>query len=283
MELLPKPEPFIDGIDFGEGPRWHDGRLWYSDFFQHTVNAAAPDGSVEAIVEVPGQPSGLGWMPDGDLLVVSMRDRRVMRYNGSALVEHADLSGIATSHCNDMILDAEGRAYVGNFGFDLHAGEDFASATLALVQPDGAAEAAAGDLAFPNGAVITPDGAAYIVGESFASQFTAFDFGPDGRLENRRLWAAVPGTIPDGCCYDAEGGIWYADAAGRAALRVVEGGEITHRVETELNCFAVMLGGEDRRRLFLVTAPGSHPDEVQGLGQGRIESVPVEIPGAGRP
>ena len=135
---------------------------------------------------------------------------------------------------------------------------------------------------FP-GNVITPDGATYIVGESFSSQFTAFDLGPDGRLDNRRLWAAVPGTIPDGCCYDAEGGIWYADAIGRAALRVCEGGEITHRVETELNCFAVMLGGDDRRTLFLVTAPGSHPDEVQGHGLGRIETVSVEIPGVGLP
>ncbi len=283
MEILPNPELFVAGIDFGEGPRWHEGRLWFSDFFQHSVKAASPDGSVEVIVEVPGQPSGLGWAPDGDLLVVSMLDRRVMRYDGSTLHEHADLSEIATSLCNDMTVDAEGRAYVGNFGFDLHAGEDATSATLALVQPDGAAEASADGLLFPNGAVITPDGATYIVGESFASQFTAFDVGPGGRLENRRLWAAVPGTIPDGCCYDAEGAIWYADAVGRAALRVLEGGEITHRVETEFNCFAVMLGGDDRRTLFLMTAPGSHPDEVQGLGQGRIEAVTVEVPGAGLP
>ena len=283
MEILPSPEPFIGGIDFGEGPRWHDGRLWFSDFYQYSVNAASMDGAVEVIVEVPGQPSGLGWMPGGDLLVVSMRDRRVLRYDGTALHEHADLAGIASSHCNDMTVDAAGRAYVGNFGFDLHSGEDLAPATLALVQPDGTAEPAASDLLFPNGAVITPDGATYILGESFGTQFTAFDIGPEGRLENRRLWAAVPGTVPDGCCYDAEGGIWYADAVGRAALRVLEGGEITHRVDTELNCFAVMLGGDDRRTLFLVTAPGSHPDEVQGLGQARIETVRVEIPGAGLP
>ena len=122
---------------------------------------------------------------------------------------------------------------------------DVAPATLAVVQPDGTAAAGPDGLMFPNGAVITPDGATFIVGESFSSHLTAFDIGPDGRLENRRVWASVPGTIPDGCCYDAEGGIWYADAIGRAALRVLEGGEITHRVETELNCFAVMPG---RRR-----------------------------------
>ena len=283
MEMLPSPELFIQGLDFGEGPRWRDGRLWYSDMYQYTVNAASLDGTVEVIVEVPGQPSGLGWMPDGDLLVVSMRDRRVLRYDGTALHEHADLSGIATSNCNDMTVDAEGRAYVGNFGFDLHGGEDLAPATLGLVQPEGTVEASAGDLLFPNGSVITPDGASYIVGESFGSQFTAFDLGPDGRLENRRLWAAVPGTVPDGCCYDAEGGIWYADAVGRAALRVVEGGEITHRVEMEQHCFAVMLGGDNRRTLFLLTSPGSHIDEVQGVGRGRIETVRVEIPGAGLP
>lgn len=283
MEMLPSPEPFIQGLDFGEGPRWRDGRLWYSDMYQYTVNAASLDGTVEVIVEVPGQPSGLGWMPDGDLLAVSMRDRRVLRFDGAELYEHADLSEVATFNCNDMTVDAKGRAYVGNFGFNLHGGEDVVAATLGLVQPDGTVEASAGDLLFPNGSVITPDGATYIVGESFGSQFTAFDFGPDGRLENRRLWAAVPGTIPDGCCYDAEGGIWYADAVGRAALRVVEGGEITHRVETDQHCFAVMLGGDDRRTLFLLTSPGSHIDEVQGVGQGRIETVRVETPGAGLP
>ncbi len=283
METLAQPDPFITGIDFGEGPRWHDGRLWYSDFYQYAVKAASLDKTVEVIVEVPGQPSGLGWMPNGDLLVVSMVDRRVLRYDGNQLTEHADLSGLATSLCNDMTVDAEGRAYVGNFGFDLHAGEDVTPATLALVQPDGTVEAAAEDLMFPNGAVITPDGGTFIVGESFSGHFTAFDIGPEGRLENRRVWAAMPGTIPDGCCCDAEGGIWYADAIGRAALRVLESGEITHRVETEQHCFAVMLGGDDRRTLFLVTAPGSHPDEVQGQGQGRIETVRVEVPGAGLP
>ncbi len=252
MELLCDPEPFLGGIDFGEGPRWHDGRLWYSDFYQHCVCAVSPGGAAEVIVEVPGQPSGLGWMPNGDLLAVSMTERRVMRYDGAALHEHADLSEIASSLCNDMTVDAEGRAYVGNFGFDLHNGEDAAPATLALVQPDGTAEPCADGLMFPNGAVITPDGRTFIIGESFACQFTAFDIGPEGRLENRRLWAA-------------------------------EGGEVTHRVETELNCFAVMLGGDDRRTLFLVTAPGSHPDEVRGLGQGRIDAVRVEVPGAGLP
>ncbi|MXW42385.1 MAG: SMP-30/gluconolactonase/LRE family protein [Acidimicrobiia bacterium] len=283
MELLPTPQSFLEGLTFGESPRWHEGRLWYSDYFRHQVRAASLDGIEEVIVEVPSQPSGLGWLPNGDLLAVSMLDRRVLRFDGSALHLHADLSEIATSHCNDMTTDLQGRAYVGNFGFDLHAGADVTPATVALVHPDGAVEAAADNLQFPNGAVITPDGNTYIVGESFGCQFTAFDVGDNGHLKNRRLWAAVPGMIPDGCCMDAEGGIWFADAVGKAALRVLEGGEITHRVNTELNCYAVMLGGEDRKTLFLVTAPGLHPDEVSGRYQGRIEMVTVEIPGVGFP
>ena len=283
MEILERPEPFVGGIDFGEGPRWHDGRLWFSDFFQHAVKAASLDGTVEVVLEIPGQPSGLGWLPDGDLLLVSMLDQKVLRYDGTELHEHADLSEVATSLCNDMTVDAEGRAYVGNFGFDLHAGDDLASATLALVQPDGTVEASASDLRFPNGSVITPDGSTFIVGESFGGEFSAFDIGEAGRLFNRRVWAAVPGTAPDGCCYDAEGGIWFADAIGNAALRVLEGGEITHRVETEQGCYACMLGGEDGRTLFLVTAPDSHPDRAGGSAQGRIDTVRVEVPGAGLP
>ena len=283
MEILESPEPFVGGIDFGEGPRWHDGRLWFSDFYQHAVKAASLDGTVEVVLEFPGQPSGLGWLPDGDLLLVSMLDQRLLRYDGAELHEHADLSGVATSLCNDMVVDAEGRAYVGNFGADLHEGDPIVAATLALVQPDGTVEASAGDLMFPNGTVITPDGSTLIVGESFGGEFKAFDVGEAGRLSNRRVWAAVPGTAPDGCCYDAEGGIWFADAIGKAALRVLEGGEITHRVETEMGCFACMLGGDDRRTLFLVTAPDSHPDRVGGTGAGRIETVRVEVPGAGLP
>ena len=283
MEILERPEPFVGGIDFGEGPRWHDGRLWFSDFYQHAVKAASLDGTVEVVLEFEGQPSGLGWLPDGDLLLVSMLDQKLLRYDGVELHEHADLSEVATSLCNDMVVDAQGRAYVGNFGFDLHAGDDLATATLALVQPDGTVEAAADDMRFPNGSVITPDQSTLIVAESFGREFSAFDIGEAGRLSNRRVWAAVPGTAPDGCCYDAEGGIWYADALGNAAIRVLEGGEITHRVETEQGCFACMLGGEDGLTLFLVTAPDSHPDRVGGTGRGRIDTVRVEVPRDGLP
>lgn len=283
MELQATPEPFLDGLDFGEAPRWHEGRLWYSDMFQHAVKAVRLDGSVETIVEVPNQPSGLGWLPGGDLLVVSMLDRRIFRFDGSELGLYADLSSVATSHCNDMVVDQQGRAYVGNFGFDLHNGEDMVTAAVALVQPDGTVQMAADELEFPNGAVITADGSTYIVAESFGCRFTAFDIAANGALSNRRPWAEVPGMIPDGCCLDAEGGIWFADAVGKAALRVIHGGEITHRVETKLNCFALMLGGDDRRTLFLMTAPSSSPEETQGFGLAQIETTQVEIPGIGLP
>ena len=190
-----------DDIDFGEGPRWHDGRLWYSDFYQHAVRAWAPDGSVETMAEVPTQPSGLGWLPDGRLLIVSMLDRKVLRQESDGeLVEHADLSEIATFHANDMVVDHQGRAYVGNFGYDLHSGAEARNADLALVHPDGRVEVAATDLNFPNGSVITPDGSTPIVGETMALRYRAWDIGADGTLGNDRVWAQMQDLLPpDGC------------------------------------------------------------------------------------
>ena len=202
----------VDGIDFGEAPRWHDGRLWYSDFHQHTVYAVTPAGDREAIhADLDDRPSGLGWMPNGDLLVVAMLSKRVWRESGGSLVEHADLSAIATGPCNDMVVDAAGRAYVGNFGYDFDGGAPFALADLALVRPDGSTSVAATGLAFPNGSVVTDDGSTLIVGESFGGAYTAFDVGADGSLTNRRRWADTPDMAPDGCTLDAEGAIWFAD------------------------------------------------------------------------
>lgn len=278
-----KIETVLDGIDFGEGPRWHDGRLWFSDFHQLLVRAVAADGSVEEIVEVPGRPSGLGWLPDGRLLVVSMDDRRLLRHEAGGLVEHADLSGIAGGPCNDMVVSARGRAYVGNFGSDLFRGADPTPARLALVHPEGRVEVAAEDLQFPNGSVITPDGGTLVVGETRAGRLSAFDIGDDGRLERRRVWAELPGRAPDGCCLDEAGGIWLADAAAAECVRVEEGGRITDRIATGQPCYACMLGGDDGRTLFLLTAPSYLPDEVAGRGLGRLEAVRVEHPHAGLP
>ncbi len=273
----------LDGLRFPEGPRWHDGRFWFSDMHAGQVIAVDLSGRSEVVVEVKAEPSGLGWLPDGRLLVVSMRDRRLLRLDADGLTQVADLSDLASYHCNDMVVDAEGRAYVGNFGFDLHAGESPTSANLILVHPDGRSEVAAADLRFPNGAVITPDGRTLIVGESFGGCLTAFDVADDGTLSGRREWAKLEGAVPDGICLDAEGAIWVASPIGKGGvLRVREGGEVTQRIAVENEAFACMLGGPERRTLFICTAPDSNPEKTGDRG-GRIETVEVQIPGAGLP
>lgn len=280
------PTVILDGLRFPEGPRWHDGRLWFSDQHEGRVIALSPDGDATTIVEVPHGPSGLGWTPDGDLLVVSMRDQRLLRLDrDDGLVEVADLSAIATYHCNDMVVDAVGRAYVGNFGFDFEAGDAFSATALARVDPDGTVTTAATDLAFPNGTVITPDGGTLIIAESFAAQLSAFTVDADGSLTDRRVWAAVPDAAPDGCCLDADGAIWVADALGHQVLRVREGGAITDAITIDgaNRVFAAMLGGPERRTLYLCTAPSTLPADTKTDRGGRIEAITVEVPGAGLP
>jgi sugar lactone lactonase YvrE len=280
-------EPWLDGFAFLEGPRWHEGRLWFSDMHARRVYAASDDGAVEAIARVPECPSGLGWLPGGQLLLVSMEDRKLLRREADGgLVTHADLSGIAAYHCNDMVVDAAGRAYVGNFGFDIHTGQKPRAATLALVQPDGAACVAAEDLMFPNGAVITPNGRTLIVGESFGRRLTAFDIDPaSGALSGRRVWAALEGgAVPDGICLDAERAIWVASPMSREFLRVHEGGRVSQRIACgERMAIACMLGGADRRTLFALTSATIDPYECRRLRSARIERVRVETPGAGLP
>ena len=275
----------VDGVDFGEGPRWHDGTLWYSDFHQRSIYRVTADGVRTAVFSgLEDRPSGLGWLPDGTLVVVFMISRRVMRDNGDGtLVEHADLSELATWHCNDMVVDAHGNIYVGNFGFDLESQSRFEPADLILVRPDGSAEVAATAMAFPNGSVITPDGSTLIVGQSFGGDYIAFTIGDDATLGDRRQWAAIPGTAPDGCTLDSAGGIWFSDALGSQVVRVEEGGNVTDRVATPMPTFACMLGGDDGRTLHILCSPGSHPDESAGKGAGAIYTTRVEHPHAGRP
>lgn len=280
---MPTFEPFIGGVDFGEAPRWHDGRLWYSDFYQHRVYTVDEHAERKTVVQFEngGQPSGLGWMPDGSLLIVSMIDRKVMRWADGSLTEHADLGHIATFHCNDMIVDAAGNAYVGNFGWDIV--DDFENTTaadLALVRPDGATEVAASGLLFPNGMAITPDGSTLLVGETFGGQYRAYDIAADATLSNGRVWASVPGTGPDGCDLDAEGAIWYADAINGNVVRVREGGEITDTIPTGTGVYACVLGGDDGRTLFALCAPGAAPHEVAGRGEGSIMRTTVDVPAA---
>lgn len=273
----------VDGVDFGEGPRWHEGRLWYSDFYQQRVYAVTETGERETIVAIDDRPSGLGWMPNGDLVMVAMSSKRLLRYDGVAIATHAELSEFAPANVNDMVVDAHGNAYVGHFGFDLEAGEQYTPASLLLVRADGSVEVAAEQMAFPNGSVITADDATLIVGQSFGGDYVAFDIATDATLSNRRQWAEIAGTAPDGCALDADGAIWFSDARGSQVVRVLEGGEVTHRVPTPQPTYACMLGGSDGRTLFALTAAGAHPDEVAGSGSGAIWSMAVDHPRAGRP
>lgn len=276
------PTVLVDGLQFPEGPRWHDGRLWFSDMNAQKVMTVDLDGNLQTIVQVPGSPSGLGWLPDGRLLVVSMTDRRLLRFENGKLEEEADLSDMATYHCNDMVVDEWGRAYIGNFGFDLGSFRELVPAEIIMVRPEGKAVKAAGDLLFPNGTVITPDGKTLIVAETFGQRLTAFDILPDGMLTKRRVWAEMKGYYPDGICLDEAGGIWVASPENHAGvLRVLEGGRISHRVSVESNAYACMLGNHDRRTLFVLTAGASNPRKIEAGG--RIETIEVEIPGAGLP
>ncbi|MBN8871552.1 MAG: SMP-30/gluconolactonase/LRE family protein [Rhodospirillales bacterium] len=277
------PQTLLDGLTFAEGPRWRDGRLWFSDFYSQRVIALGLDGAAETVLRVPENPSGLGWLPDGTLLVVSMNDRRLMRWRDGALTLHADLSAIAGGPCNDMLVDTAGRAYVGNFGYERFAGEGPRAARLARVDPDGSVTVAADDLLFPNGTVLTPDGRTLIIGETMGNRLTAFTVQADGGLTDRRTWAAVSDLFPDGICLDADGAIWVADPRGNRVVRVREGGTITDTIPLPgRNAYACMLGGEDRRTLFICTAPGSGPERA-GKTDGKIETVRVAVPGAGLP
>jgi sugar lactone lactonase YvrE len=277
----------LEGGAFFEGPRWHEGRWWVSDFYRRTVSTVGADGREEVVLEVPGQPSGTGWMPDGSLLVVSRKDFKLLRRApGGEVTVHADLSGLSTFHLNDMVVDAEGRAYVGNFGFDLMAGADPAPAELIRVDPDGAAEVAADGLMFPNGTVITPDGSTLIVGETFGARYTAFSIAPGGVLTERRVWAELePGFAPDGCALDADGHIWSADGAGRRAARIAPGGEIVQEIRPPggLGVFACMLGGDDGRTLLLCAAPDFLEHRRQDKREAVLLTTTVDVPHAGLP
>ena len=277
----------LDGLVFGEGPRWHNDRLWFSDMHDQIVYAFDPvNGAAEKICVVPNDPSGLGWTPEGDLLVVSMRDRTLLRLAGSRagaeLTTVADLSAFAIYHCNDLVVDHEGRAYVGSFGYDLHGGGQFAKASVVIVDPDSTVHRGADNLSFPNGMVITPDGGTLIVAESAARRLTAFDRHADGSLSNRRVWAPLAPHVPDGICLDAHGAVWIADPVGGGCHRIVEGGEVVHTIDNPgRGTFACALGGPDGRTLFMCTADIGGPVDWIAKRSARIEAVTVSIPGVG--
>lgn len=266
----------IDGLMFPEGLRWHGNRLYFSDMNDSKVMSVDLQGDLETIIQMPGPCSGLGWEPDGSLLVVSMLDRCLMRCNGNELALVSDLFDMAAFHCNDMVVDQRGRAYIGNFGFDLSSGAPPQTAEIIMVAPGGNARVVARVMHFPNGSVITPGHQTLIVAETYGACLTAFDIREDGILENRRIWAHIPGAAPDGICLDAKGGIWVASPVGSHLLRVVQGGEVTHRIPVKTRAYACMLGGNDRTTLFVATSGNKRRS-------GKIEVVQVEIPGAGLP
>ena len=273
----------IDGLAFPEGPRWHDGKFYFSDMHAHEVIAVDMAGQREVICEVPNRPSGLGWLPDGRMLVVSMTDRKLMRLDRDGLKMAGDMSKLASFDCNDMVADARGNAYVGNFGFDLHKNETPRGTTLVMVTPEGGTRVVAEDMMFPNGIVITPDAKTLIVGETFGRRLTAFDIGADGSLTNRRVWADLGNSLPDGICLDAENAIWVACPTASEVIRVKQGGEVVERIKVETDAFACMLGGPDGRTLFVATAPNSDPEKCRATRGGRIETTHVEVPRAGLP
>lgn len=273
------------GLDFGEGPRWHDGLLWYSDFFRHGVFTLDADGTETRRWTVEARPSGLGWLPDGRMLIVSMADRRLLRSEGDTLVVHADLSEVSSHDCNDLVVGPDGTAYVSIFGFDLHADppEGPRPTHLVVVSPDGEVRVTDDELWFPNGAVITPDGSTLIVGESFGRRYSTYRIDATGMPVDRRTWADLGDRVPDGCCLDAEGAIWFADPVGRRVVRVAEGGAVLDEVATDRSAVACALGGDDRRTLYVLTSKGTRPDRVAGAATGRVETVRVDVPGVGWP
>ena len=272
----PRPSPLAEGFCFGEGPRWFEGLLWFSDMLGEAVHTVSLNGSMTAL-PLPGHsPSGLGFRPDGTLLIVSAEHRVVLRYDGDTVAEIADLSGIVPANLGDLVVDGHGRAYVG-----AQARE---GGVIARIDPDGSVTVVAGDLEFPNGMVITPDGGTLIVAESTARCLTAYDVGADGGLSGRRPFATGLDGPPDGIALDAEGAVWTSMTLAHQFQRVTPGGGVSDRIELgDRAAIACMLGGPDRRTLFLLSSSDAYPAKLVGTRSSRVETVRVDVPGAGFP
>ena len=278
---MPEPQTLMTGLAFGESPRWHDDRLWFSDMGAQEVVAVDLEGSSEVIARVPAMPMGTGWLPDGRLLIVSSRDGRLLRREpDGSLVTHADLTSLAEHPWSDMVVDGRGNAYIGNLGFDFPAGE-FATGIVALVTPDGSARQVADGVAFANGMAVTPDNSTLILAESYANRLTAFDIAADGGLSNRWVWADLAGGFPDGLCLDAENAVWYGDVPNKRCVRVREGGEVLRTIDLDRGCFACTLGGADHRTLFLMAAEFSGAAGMAGDAPRTGQVLTVAAPAAG--
>ncbi len=294
MEEL-KTEVILDGLVFPEGPRWREGKLWFSDQHSHKVHTVDEQGNSEVLVELDDRPSGLGFLPDGRLLIAAMGSRKLLRLDPTGPTELADLTEHAREFINDMVTDAQGRSYIG--ARDVAMGSPGGpSGRIVLATPEGRTQVVAEGLNSPNGSVITPDGRTLIVAETTGHVLTAFDIDvADGSLRNRRPYATLEkAKHPDGICLDAEGGIWLGSPMTNEFLRVIEGGEVTHRIPYDDGKWGVAcaLGGADRRTLFLLTAYNTlenlrrlheTSDDASSEAVGFIETVRVEVPGAGIP
>lgn len=292
-------EVLIAGMSFTECPRWRDGRLYFSDFYTGRVMAVGLDGTAETIVQIAGIPAGLGFLPDGRMIFAEKRERKVWRREpDGSLVVHADLSGLVANHLNEMIVDSDGRAWAGNYGFDLDGGAPIATTVMICVEPDGSARVVADGLVFPNGTVLSADGKTLIVAETFGNRLSAFEVTSD-RLGERRDWARfgdLPATtdvmevieqaevVPDGICMDAEGAVWVADVAHHRVIRVAEGGAILEDIPTEgIMPFACMLGGDDGRTLFVCVAESFVEEVASAQHKAAIWWTRVGVGHAGTP
>ena len=281
-----KPDVVASGFAFAENPRWHDGRLWFVDIHGGHVYAMDGTGTLETVATPPDSPSGIGFMPDGSLLVVAVHDMKIMRWKDGQLTEHADLSHMAKGGLNDMLVDPQGRAYTVQQGFDWRGGETPMAAALLCAEPDGSVHKAAEGMASGNGMVLTPDGRTFIIAESAACRLSAFDRDEQGRLSNRRVFAQLPdGYYPDGICLDDTGAAWVSCCWGPGVIRVEDGGTITHLVPSEegRNPFACVFGGPDRKTLYICTAEEEEPTTALAKMASRIEAIDVGFAGAGLP
>ena len=272
-----------EGIAFPESPRWHEGRLWFSDWMAHQVIALSPDGESEVITEVDAFPFSIDWLPDGPLLITAGREVLREEPDGS-LATHADLSGLTEFGLNEIVVDGRGRTYVNGAGFDLMGGGDQAPGLVALVGADGTSEEVERGLAFPNGMAVTPDDGTLIAADSYGKELVGFEIEDDGTLSNRRTWAELGDGVPDGICVDADGAVWYADVPNRRCVRVAEGGEVLETVEHDRGCFACMLGGPDGSTLFVLAQEWTGPEGIgSGPRTGQVLTIEAPAPHAGHP
>ena len=281
---MPELQTLMTGLVFPESPRWHDERLWLADWGAQELIAVDVNGQSQVISRVASFPFCIDWLPDGRVLIVSASDGLLLRREeDGSLVTHADLTSFVNHPWNEIMVDGRGNAYVNNIGFDFPEGE-FAPGIVVLVTPDGSARQVADDVAFPNGMVVTPENETLILAESYGARLTAFDIAPDGSLSNRRVWADLDGGAPDGICLDAEGAVCYGDVPNQRCVRVREGGEVLQSIELDRGCFARMLGGAEKRTLFLVANEWAGPEGMaDDAAMGQVLTTAAPAPGAGWP